>query len=38
MGLKQSKIIEDSRFNGPSDYDMYKKYVMIGLMMQDFAV
>ena len=26
MGLKQSKIFEDSRFNGPSDYITYKKY------------
>jgi hypothetical protein len=25
MGLKQSKINEDSRFDGPSDYDKYKK-------------
>ena len=25
MGLNQSKIIEDSRFDGPDDYIMYKK-------------
>ena len=25
MGLKQSKILEDSRFDGPSDYIKYKK-------------